>query len=170
MLSGEEPGTKNHTNKEHPHMSTHQPDVFEATLQKTNVWLREISDLLHWNDHQKAYHGLRVVLQTLRDRLPVPEAAHLGAQLPMLVRGIYYENWKPAATQAKIRTCQEFYDVVKEQFKADQNINPMRLTTAVMVVLAANISPGELTKLREIMPPHLREILPEAMETDVLSE
>jgi uncharacterized protein (DUF2267 family) len=106
----------------------------------------------------------------LRDRLPVPEAAHLGAQLPMLIRGIYYEDWRPAATPVKVRTSQEFYDAVKDHFKADQNVNPMRLTTAVMEVLTANLSPGELTKLRGIMPPHLREIWPEAEETTDLSD
>jgi uncharacterized protein (DUF2267 family) len=151
-------------------MHTHQPEVFETTLQKTNIWLREISDFLHWNDHQKAYHGLRAVLHTLRDRLPVPEAAHLGAQLPMLVRGIYYEDWRPMATPVKVKTTQEFYDAVKGHFKADQNVNPMRVTTAVMEVLAANLSPGELTKLRGIMPPHLREIWPETEKATDLSD
>jgi uncharacterized protein (DUF2267 family) len=139
-------------------MKSHQPEVFETTLQKTNLWVKQISDLLHWDDHHKAYHGLRAVLHALRDRLPVPEAAHLGAQFPMLVRGIYYEDWKPASTPSKVRTPQEFYDVVKKNFTADQNVNPMRLTQAVMKVLGANLSPGEMEKLRGILPPHLREI------------
>jgi uncharacterized protein (DUF2267 family) len=149
---------------------THEPGVFETTLQKTNIWLREISDFLHWNDHQKAYHGLRAVLQTLRDRLPVPEAAHLGAQLPMLIRGIYYEDWRPAATPVKVRTSQEFYDAVKEHFKADQNVNPMRLTEAVMTVLSSNISASEGQKLRGIFPPHLREIWPNSERIVDLSD
>ena len=139
-------------------MNLHPPEVFETTLQKTNIWLKEISDLLHWDDHQKAYHGLRAVLHALRDRLPVPEAAHFGAQLPMLVRGFYYDEWKPASTPVKVKTAQEFYDVVRKNFAADQNVNPMRLTQAVMKVLRKNLSPGELEKLRDISPPHLREI------------
>ena len=118
-------------------MKSHQPEVFETTLQKTNLWIKEISDLLHWDDHHKAYHGLRAVLHALRDRLPVPEAAHLGAQLPMLVRGFYYDSWKPASTPVKMKTTQEFYDAVKKNFAADQNVNPMRLTEAVMQVLAS---------------------------------
>ena len=116
-------------------MKTHQPEVFGTTLEKTNRWVNEVSDLLHWGDHHKAYHGLRAVLHVLRDRLPVPEAAHLGAQLPMLVRGFYYDNWKPAATPIKIKTAQEFYDAVRENFAADRNVNPMRLTEAVLKVL-----------------------------------
>jgi uncharacterized protein (DUF2267 family) len=139
-------------------MKTHQPEVFDTTLQKTNIWLKQISDLLHWDDHQKAYHGLRAVLHVLRDRLPVDEAAHFGAQLPMLIRGFYYDEWKPASTPVKLKTAQEFYDAVGENFAADRNVNPMRLTQAVLQVLAQNLSPGELEKLRSIFPPHLREI------------
>lgn len=151
-------------------MKTHQPEVFETTLQKTNLWIKQLSDLLHWNDHHKAYHGLRAVLHALRDRLPVAEAAHLGAQLPMLVRGFYYDEWKPAATPVKIKTAQEFYDAVKTHFAGDQNVNPMRLTHAVLQVLAKNLSPGELEKLRTIFPDHLREIWAESERVPDLSD
>jgi uncharacterized protein (DUF2267 family) len=151
-------------------MKSHQPEVFGTTLQKTNLWVKEISDLLHWDDHHKAYHGLRAVLHVLRDRLPVPEAAHLGAQLPMLVRGFYYDNWKPAATPTKIKTAPEFYDAVRENFAADRNVNPMRLTEAVLMVLVANISSGELKKLLGIFPPELRGIWPENQLTADLSD
>ena len=151
-------------------MSTHQPSVFAATQQKANIWLRDVSDLLHWDDHQMAYHGLRAVLHTLRDRLPVSEVAHLGAQLPMLIRGFYYEDWKPAGTHVKVKSAQDFYDAVKANFSADQNVNPQRLTNAVMRVLAANLSIGEQEKIREIFPPHLREIWPPAEKFADLSE
>jgi len=141
---------------------TDEPDVFETTLQKTNGWVKEISDLLRWGDHHKAYHGLRAVLHALRDRLPLNEAVHLGAQLPMLVRGFYYEGWKPSATPVKIKTLQEFYELVRQNFTADRNVNPVRLTEAVMAVLSANISPGELEKLRGIFPQELRVLWPDA--------
>ena len=151
-------------------MKPTEPGVFESTLQKTNLWLKEISDLLHWDDHHKAYHGLRAVLHVLRDRLPVEEAAHLGAQLPMLMRGFYYDCWRPATTPVKIKTAQEFYDAVRDNFTVDHNVNPMRLTQAVMTVLAANISGSEVEKLRGIFPPHLREIWPYSERTTDLSD
>ena len=88
----------------------------------------------------------------------------------MLVRGFYYDCWKPAHTPVKIKTTQEFYDAVRENFAADRNVNPMRLTQAVMKVLAANLSPGELQKLRPIFPPQLREIWPEDQRTADLSD
>ena len=76
-------------------MSATGLDVFDETIHKTNSWLKEISEALG-SDRRGAYRALRAVLHALRDRLTVDEAAHLGDQLPMLVRGIYYEAWRPA--------------------------------------------------------------------------
>jgi uncharacterized protein (DUF2267 family) len=58
----------------------------------------------------------------------------------------------------KIKTVQEFYDAVRENFAADRNVNPLRLTEAVLRVLRANTSPGELEKVFGIFPPELREL------------
>jgi hypothetical protein len=59
-------------------MKSHQPEVFETTLQKTNTWLKEISDLLHWDDHHKTYHGLRAVLHALRDHHALKDQDRTG--------------------------------------------------------------------------------------------
>src|SRR5262245_36403346 len=66
-------------------------DVFDRTLQTTHVWLNELMDSLG-SDRQAAWHVLGAVLHALRDRLPPGLAAHLGAQLPLLVRGLYYDQ------------------------------------------------------------------------------
>jgi uncharacterized protein (DUF2267 family) len=50
---------------------------------------------------QEAYHLLRVVLHELRDRLPMPQTAHLGAQLPTLLRRVYYDDWSPSLKSSK---------------------------------------------------------------------
>jgi uncharacterized protein (DUF2267 family) len=70
-------------------------EVFDTTLQKTNEWLQEIMQEFGTENRQQAYAALRATLHTLRERLPTEETAHLGAQLPMLIRGIYYEGWHP---------------------------------------------------------------------------
>lgn len=58
-------------------------DVFDRTIHLTNVWLDEIMTTLP-RDRQLAWHALGAVLRTVRDRVPLNLAVHLGAQLPLL--------------------------------------------------------------------------------------
>src|SRR5690606_13115541 len=63
-------------------MSTTGFDIFDRTVQKTNVLLKELGEALHMEDTHDAYLSLRAVLHALRDRLHPAEAAQLAAQLP----------------------------------------------------------------------------------------
>src|SRR4051794_24483506 len=93
-------------------------EVFDSTLQKTNEWIDEIMYELAIEERHAAYVALRGTLHVLRDRLPLEEAAHLGAQLPMLVRGFYYEGWRPAREAIKIHR-EEFILRVEEQLTGE---------------------------------------------------
>ena len=75
----------------------------EASVHTANVWLKELAQELGWEDRERVYHALRSVLHALRNRLTVDEAADLGAQLPLLIRGLYYEGWDPSSTAVKER-------------------------------------------------------------------
>src|SRR5437763_36727 len=75
-------------------MSATGLDVFDKTLQTTNIWLDEIAATVG-PDRQVAWKVLSVVLHKIRDRLPVELSAHLSAELPLLVRGVYYDQFEP---------------------------------------------------------------------------
>src|SRR2546421_7375629 len=96
-----------------PHMSATGLDVFDKTLQTTNIWLDEIMEELG-PDRQVAWHALGAGLHALRDRLQVGLAVHLGAQLPLLVRGLYYDQWRPTEQMLKQRSAQMFLDHVSQ--------------------------------------------------------
>ena len=76
-------------------------DVFDKTVQESNLWLKDLMERLGTYDRHHAYSTLRAVLHGLRDRIGPESAAHLGAQLPMLLRGLYYEGWDPRASRAR---------------------------------------------------------------------
>jgi uncharacterized protein (DUF2267 family) len=128
-----------------------QVDVFNTTVQKTGEWLRDIRQLLNWDSEQRAYLALRAVLHTLRDRLPAVEAVHFGSQLPMLVRGFYYEGWTPLDKPLKF-TRDEFLMCVASYFRGDQEVSAVQITRAVIEVLGAHIDPGELNKIVQLLP------------------
>src|SRR4030095_6834381 len=77
-------------------MSANGLEVFDKTLEATHIWLKEIMEDIG-PDRQVAWHVLSVVLQRLRDRLPIALAPHLGGPVPMLVRGVYYDQFDPGA-------------------------------------------------------------------------
>ena len=141
-------------------MKSTSVSVFENTLSKTNQWLGEIRFELGWDDQEKAYKALRVVLHTLRDMLPVKEVTDLSAQLPMLVRGIYFEGWNPNRKPTKMRTALQFADKVNSNFPefdyANDFADPEEVTRAVLMVLAEHISPGEIEDVIGCLPKGLK--------------
>ncbi len=141
-------------------MSTTGLSVFDTTVQKSNLWLKDLMELLGWDQKQKAYDAMRAVLHALRDRLSVEEVAQLGAQLPMLIRGIYYEGWHPAHKPERMRHQKEFLDRVQQSFKTDDLIDSEAVVRAVFMVLENHISAGEIKGVEAVLSAELRELWP----------
>jgi uncharacterized protein (DUF2267 family) len=135
-------------------------DVFDTTVQKTNRWLNELMQVLGWQQKQKAYLALRAVLHALRDRLTVEEVAQLGAQLPMLIRGFYYEGWDPTGKPSKIRQREQFLSRIGQQFKGDNSVDPEHVARAVFTVLAKRVSEGEIEDVKQVLPEEIRDLWP----------
>jgi uncharacterized protein (DUF2267 family) len=135
-------------------------DVFDRTIHKTNNWLNELMEILGWHDRHKAYLALRVTLHALRDRLTVEEGAQLGAQLPMLIRGFYYEGWDPTGKPLKVRHKEEFLARVEEQFSGDDQVDAEQVARAVFTLLSNRITEGEIEDVKHVLPAELRELWP----------
>ena len=108
-------------------MSASGLKVFDETLQVTNSWLKDMMEMLHTDDRQLAYRGLRAVLHALRDELEPEMAVHLAAQLPMLVRGFYYEGWKPSRTPTPNRHLDAFHQAIRTEMRGYPEVEPDRL-------------------------------------------
>ena len=136
-------------------------DVFDTTIQKTRVWLNDLMDELNWRGNpQKAYLALRSVLHALRDRLTVEEAVDLGAQLPMLIRGFYYEGWQLTGKPVKERHKEEFVDHIRRAFRDDIRVDPEKVVRAVFKVLARHTSAGEIKDVKHMFPRALQDLWP----------
>ena len=135
-------------------------EVFDRTIQTTNIWLDDLMHELGWSDRHQAFHALRVVLHTLRDRLPVNNSAHLAAQLPMLIRGLFFENWEPAKTTVKERSRDEFLMHITDSFVFTIDADSRQIANAVFRVLSKHISEGEIEKIRHALPKTVRDLWP----------
>jgi uncharacterized protein (DUF2267 family) len=135
-------------------------DVFDRTIHKTNSWLNELMEVLSWHDRHRAYLALRVTLHALRDRLTVEEVAQRGAQLPMLIRGFYYEGWDPTGKPLKVRRKEEFLAYIEGYFSGDESVDPEQVAHAVFTVLSNRITEGEIEDVKHVLPAELRELWP----------
>ncbi len=139
-------------------MSQTSLTAFETTLQTTNIWINDVLDRLGWQDRQRAYHALRAVLHALRDRLPVDQVAALAAQLPMLVRGFFYEGWHPHGKPARERHREDFLAHVAAAFREDPTVDPERVVRAVFQVLSGHVTGGEVEGVKHSLPAELRSL------------
>lgn len=131
---------------------------FDETVHLTNLWLKELMEDLGWEDRQRAYHALRATLHALRDRLPVDAAAHLAAQLPMLVRGFYFEGWRPSGARTKQHTNAEFVARVAHAFENDPGADPERVVRSVFKLLSRHVSDGEIKDIQGNLPESVRSL------------
>ena len=144
--------------------STGHP-TFDKTLQESNLWLKELAECLRTNDRELAFRVLRATLHALRDRIGPENAVHLGAQLPMLLRGLYYEGFRLGQSFTVERHVPAFLDHVRGELPAGF-AGVEEAVKAVFWVLSDKIDPREVAKVLKVLPEELRQLLPPA---DVLS-
>lgn len=140
-------------------MSATRLDVFDRTIHLTNVWLDEIMTTLP-RDRQLAWHALGAVLRTVRDRVPLNLAVHLDAQLPLLVRGTYFEQWRPSDTPRTWRTAEEFLALVSAQMSSVKPVNSADAARAVFRVVNHHVDPDQAEKVRHSLPEEVRSLWP----------
>lgn len=132
--------------------------VFEKTQQKTAHWIEAVAHEMGTTDMERSYHVLRSVLHAVRDRLPTDEAVQLGAQMPMLIRGFYYEGWHPADKPERYRHKQDFLEHIAHDVPSLDPTQRERAATAVFSVLDQELAGGETKQVRHSLPAEIREL------------
>jgi uncharacterized protein (DUF2267 family) len=135
-------------------------DVFDRTIQKTYTWIHDVTKALGSEDRHMGYLALRATLHALRDRITVEEVAQLGAQLPMLIRGFYYEEWDPTRKPVKIRHRYELLARIENELRDADAKDPERVARAVFTVLSQRIAQGEIEDVKHVLPGEVRDLWP----------
>jgi uncharacterized protein (DUF2267 family) len=138
-------------------VSTLGLSVFDRTVQVTNIWLDEIMEKLG-PDRQISWKVLSTVLHKLRDMLQPNLAAHLGTQLPLLVRGVYYDLYAPSKQPTSLRDREDFVSEVEKWLWDIRPVDPLLAIETVFGVLNRHLSAGEVAKVREALPASTRSL------------
>lgn len=139
---------------------TRQADVLGKAVRQSSLWLDEVSERLETEERETALQALRAVLMSVRERIGPDNAAHLAAQLPVLIRGIFYDGFRPAAEPSKERTREAFLAKVRGAV-THLGVEPEQATRAVLAVMARHIDPNEAAKVADLFPAELRDLWPD---------
>ena len=134
--------------------------VFDTTLNETHQWLKAVEAELYPCDRHQAYMAMRAVIHTLRDRLAPGGAMRLAAQMPMLLRGVFVEGWRPDDTPVRTHTAEGFVHTVAQALPADFDFDPEIVTRAVLKTLFVRMDGGAMAKVKDEVPADIRRLWP----------
>ncbi|MEJ8561973.1 DUF2267 domain-containing protein [Yoonia sp. GPGPB17] len=134
--------------------------VFERTNHEAHEWVNDLAGRTGWGNEREVLRLLRTVLCKIRDHLPVNEMAQFAAQLPLILRGMFYEGWQPKNTPVHERHAPEFVAAVDEKVGDVIDYQGVTDIKAVFNVINARISRGEVEDVRACLPQELRDLWP----------
>ncbi len=131
---------------------------FDKTVHLTNEWLNELSKKIMVDNSQEVYLLFRAFLHAMRERLTIEESAHFSAQLPLLIKGIYFDGWKPSAIPLKIKTQEEFFALVEEKYSGEEEYKFEEITPFIISFLYEKVSRGEIEDMKSVLPEELKNL------------
>lgn len=134
-------------------------NLFERVNQQAMTWVKDMMIELRTEDSHRALHAMRAGLQALRDRLSVEEAAQLSAQLPLLVRGMFFEGWDPTGKPLRIRHRADFLALVRAKYAPREDTAADDIMVALFRVMSRHIAQGEMTDVMLSLPGELVEVV-----------
>ena len=142
-------------------MSKQGLEVIDHTVQLTHEWINELAERLDWSNHRNVFHLLRLTLTGLRDLLGHDEAAQFSAQLPILIRGVFYEGWRPSDTPLKDKHKGAFIARIDTQLAGYPEYRGEEDIRTVFKLFNGRISEGEVEDIRSALPSSIRNLWPD---------
>jgi uncharacterized protein (DUF2267 family) len=142
-------------------MSSQGLEVIDHTVQLTHEWINELCERLDWDSHRDALRLLRATLRQIRDHLGHDEVAQFSAQMPLLVRGMFFEGWTPAHTPIQNRNADHFLSAISAQVGDVAGWRGADDIVAVFKTLNTKISAGEIADIKASLPKAIRQMWPD---------
>ncbi|WP_299732615.1 DUF2267 domain-containing protein [uncultured Tateyamaria sp.] len=135
-------------------------EVIDQSVHLTHEWINELAGRLDWTSKRSALRLMRVTLHRICDHLLVDEVAQFSAQLPVLIRGFYYEGWVPKNTPIRERRVADFTAFIGHHMADTAEYRGGEDIRCVFDLLNARISRGEVEDVRANLPEDLRDLWP----------
>jgi len=135
-------------------------EIIDQSTHLAHEWINELAGRLDWSSKRSALRFMRVILHRIRDHLLVNEAAQLSAQLPVMIRGFFFEGWVPKNTPIKERNAEDFIAFVEDQMGDTAEYRGRMDIKCVFELINARISRGEVEDVRASLPQDLRDLWP----------
>jgi len=135
-------------------------EIIDQSTHLAHEWINELAGRLDWSSKRSALRFMRVILHRIRDHLLVNEAAQLSAQLPVMIRGFFFEGWVPKNTPIKERNAEDFIAFVEDQMGDTAEYRGRVDIKCVFELINARISRGEVEDVRASLPQDLRDLWP----------
>jgi len=146
------------------------PLNFNKQAQKGNQLLNHLAAELGDRSNRRAGRILRTVLHTLRNHLTLEENFQLIAQLPMALKALYIDGWKPGKPKVRGKRKVDFImEIISDDtaptwhdFATTDDVK--YAMGAVFTVLKKHLSSGEFKDIIAVLPKHLKELIIESLE------
>tara|TARA_R110000787_G_scaffold112500_5_gene221414 strand:+ start:1807 stop:2238 length:432 start_codon:yes stop_codon:yes gene_type:complete len=135
-------------------------EVIDHSVHLTHEWINELAGRLGWSSKRSALRLLRVTLRRIRDHLMPDELAQMSAQLPLMVRGLFFEGWVPKLTPIKERNVEDFVTFIGTQMADAAEYRGRDDIKCVFDLLNARLSRGEVEDVRATLPTAIRDLWP----------
>jgi uncharacterized protein (DUF2267 family) len=130
-----------------------------GAIDVARAWIANLMRRLDWHESDTAFRALLACLHALRDALPKGEAVHLGLALPVLLRGFYFDGWRPSGRAiGKNRTA--FLERVHDGVRRDPAIDPDQTARAALALLAEQLPTSALENAKAATPHELHGFWP----------
>lgn len=126
----------------------------DRAVHLASEWISETAERLHTENKEEAYQALKGLFLALRSQLPDNESADFAAQLPLVLRGVYFDGWRPNAETD--RSLENFYARIRNAFPNPDGVDPQRVAKAAFGTIAHHVSKGEVEDVKQNLPEHIR--------------